>query len=214
MTSRCLPMPLPSLMSQLGGKLGRVLAGGRTPLPAGEDWALWQRACNGDGPGATLLVRHLAPQAHGIAMQLLRKNEDAQDVVQESFLRLWNSEPSDARGARLATYFNTIVINRCKTHLVQRREFPADHDTLVGLSDAQQAAEPADEQDPVYSAHELQQAMVTLGARQRMALAMWAYADAGPAEIARALEMEVNAAHQLLHRAKLALRSRLEGRPS
>ena len=44
-----------------------------------------------------------------------------------------------------------------------------------------------------------------------MALAMWAYADASVPEIARALELDANAAHQLLHRAKLALRAHLEG---
>ncbi|MES2972147.1 MAG: RNA polymerase sigma factor [Pseudomonadota bacterium] len=200
-----------SLMSQLGSRLGRAFPGGRTAVPAGEDWAMWHRASHGDGPSATSLVRLLTPRAHGIAMQLLRRNEDAQDVVQESFLRLWNSRPSDACGAQLATFFNTIVINRCKTHLVRRREFAADHDTLVALADAQQVADPAGAHEGAFTAFQLQQALGTLGARQRMALAMWAYADAEPAEIARALEMDANAAHQLLHRAKLALRSRLEG---
>jgi RNA polymerase sigma-70 factor (ECF subfamily) len=40
---------------------------------------------------------------------------------------------------------------------------------------------------------------------------MWAYADASVIDIARALELDPNAAHQLLHRAKLTLRSHLEG---
>jgi RNA polymerase sigma-70 factor (ECF subfamily) len=43
-----------------------------------------------------------------------------------------------------------------------------------------------------------------------MALAMWAYADADVAQIARSLELDTNAAHQLLHRAKATLRRSLQ----
>lgn len=38
---------------------------------------------------------------------------------------------------------------------------------------------------------------------------MWAYADASAADIAQALAIDSNAAHQLLHRAKQALKLRL-----
>ncbi|MFT3856413.1 MAG: sigma factor-like helix-turn-helix DNA-binding protein [Aquabacterium sp.] len=52
-------------------------------------------------------------------------------------------------------------------------------------------------------------ALAGLPVRQRMALVMWAYADATPADIARVLDIDPNAAHQLLHRARHALRGRL-----
>ena len=63
---------------------------------------------------------------------------------------------------------------------------------------------------PAVDAPRLQAAMARLPARQRMALAMWAYADADVADIARSMELERNAAHQLLHRAKAALRQQLQ----
>ena len=197
---------------QLGRWIGRTLARAGAALPLGHDWELWHRACGGDAPSATELVRRLTPQAHALALQMLRKTEDAQDVVQEAFLRLWGCRPSDARGAQLATFFNTIVINRCKTLLGQRRELSTDHEVLTGLADAhQQQAEAGASQWPAFSAPQLQDALGRLPARQRMALAMWAYADAEVHEIARALEIEVNAAHQLLFRAKAALRQLLQG---
>jgi RNA polymerase sigma-70 factor (ECF subfamily) len=49
-----------------------------------------------------------------------------------------------------------------------------------------------------------------LNARQRAALALWAYHDATISEIAKATGLEVNAAHQLLHRAKINLRKKME----
>ncbi|MBK6295173.1 MAG: sigma-70 family RNA polymerase sigma factor [Rhodoferax sp.] len=200
------------IVGQWGGRVLRGMRRASAGLPAGDDWALWHQACSGDAPSARALVRALTPQAHGLAMQLLRKTEDAQDVVQESFLRLWSSRPSDACGARLTTFFNTIVINRCKTHLTKRREFTTDHETLVAIADGNEHAQPdhATAMGPI-SSHQLQQALGALPARQRMALAMWAYADAQAAQIADSFEIDVNAAHQLLHRAKRALRLALSG---
>lgn len=199
-------------VGQWSGRLVRALEFGTTGRPAGGDWTLWHKACAGHAPSATELVRTLTPQAHGLAMQMLHKTEDAQDVVQESFLRLWSSRPSDAGGARLATYFNTIVINRCRTFLSRRREFNVGDEALEQIAEDHQRSDTSHESAlPHVNASQLQRAMQTLLPRQRMALGMWAYADADVADIARALEIEVNAAHQLLYRAKLALRTALSG---
>nr|WP_315488581.1 sigma-70 family RNA polymerase sigma factor [uncultured Rhodoferax sp.] len=199
--------------ARIGNKLSQSWSRWRNAFVPSDDWALWEQACNGHGPSAVAVVRRLTPQAHGLAMQLLRRTEDAQDVVQESFLRLWNSRASDTAGARLSTFFNTIVINRCRSHLVRRQEWSSENDTLTGLADAHQQAteEGHSAQHEAWSPAQVQAAMATLPTRQRMALAMWAYGDAEVREIARALDVEVNAAHQLLFRAKASLRTVLKG---
>lgn len=199
--------------SRVAGWFAQALRpGGRDAAPA-RDWALWRAACGGDARSATLLVQRLGPQAYGLAMQILGRREDAEDAVQEAFLRLWASRPSDAHGAALATYFNTIVINRCKSWLVRRRELSAAPDELVELADAQQRSLPHGDGAPAANAERIQAALARLAPRQRMALAMWAYADADIGDIARAMELEPNAAHQLLHRAKAALRLQLREPP-
>lgn len=208
---------LGSAANRVAGWLAQVLRpGARGATPAQDqtqDWVLWQAACAGDARSATRLVQHLTPQAYALAMQLLARHEDAEDAVQEAFVRLWASRPSDARGATLATYFNTIVINRCKSRLVRRREFSAAPDELVELADAQQRALPCGDGTHAVDAVRIQAALARLAPRQRMALAMWAYADADIGDIARTMELEPNAAHQLLHRAKAALRLQLREPP-
>ncbi len=196
------------------GQVGRRAVATAAP----GDWALWHKACGGDARSAAVLVATLTPQAFGLAIQLVGKREDAQDAVQDAFLRLWRSHPSDTHGARLSTYFNTIVINCCRSHLSARREQATDHDALTELHDAIQARDgPADVASdlagfgPSQDHAALHAAVKQLPARQRMAIAMWTYADASAADIARALDIDPNAAHQLLHRAKLALRAHLEG---
>lgn len=200
------------IAGQWSGRLMRTLERKRVGLPPGEDWLLWQKARVGHAASATALVSYLTPPALGLAMQLLRKTEDAQDVVQESFMRLWRGQPSDARGAQLSTYFNTIVINRCKSHLTQRREFSFSSDDLVDIADAQQQTDTGSETAMSdVTTEQLQRAMASLVPRQRLALAMWAYGDADITEIAHTLEIDANAAHQLLHRAKLSLRKAING---
>lgn len=196
------------------------------PADTEDDWSLWRRACEGHGPSATRLVDRLTPQAFGLAIQLLGKTEDAQDAVQDAFLRLWRSDPGSDQGARLSTYFNTIVVNRCRSARSARREQATDPDDLADLHEAQGPAEGAFGADPAHAGTvlgesvagftrgglggRLQRALARLPARQRQALALWAHADADAPAIARALELDVNAAHQLLHRARRALRARLE----
>lgn len=213
-----MPEPSPKLLPAAAAtsparRLARWLRAWAEPP---DDWALWRQACAGDAQAAHQLVAWLTPQALGLARQLLRTPADAEDAVQDAFLRLWRSRPSDAQGARLATYFNTIVIHRCRSLLVKRRELAMDPEDLAILSETHSAAQPS------VSAHgpgeaatplrpdRLANALQALPARQRMALAMWAHADASVAEIAAALEIAPNAAHQLLHRAKQALKAQLQ----
>lgn len=199
-------------MSRLTGWLDSAAARLRTatPTPA-SDWTLWREACAGNARSAQQLVRELTPSAHGLALQLLRRPEDAEDAVQDAFLRLWRSHPSDTHGATLSTYFNTIVINRCRSRWSARREDAIDPDALAELHDAQQVTHPAADITATTADPGLAQALARLPVRQRMAIVMWAYADAEVSDIARSLDIDPNAAHQLLHRAKRALRAQLEG---
>jgi len=175
--------------------------------PSG-DWALWQAACDGDPDAARAVIDRLTPMALALARRVVQRHEDAQDMVQEAFLRLWRAQPSEIGGAQLSTYFHTLVLNRCRTHLVRQREWATDPSDIVELVDAQDWSN-ADVW-PDFPAHAIDQALRQLPARQRLALTLWAHADAQPSDIARELGIEVNAAHQLLHRARSRLRQLLE----
>jgi RNA polymerase sigma-70 factor (ECF subfamily) len=204
-------------MSRLSGWLESAAARVRTgPVAPASDWSLWREACAGNARSAQQLVRALTPQAYGLALQLLRRSEDAEDTVQDAFLRLWRSHPSDSHGATLSTYFNTIVINCCRSRWTAQSEDATDPEALAELHDAQQASDNAALEDDHAAAGgcALASGLARLPVRQRMAVVMWAYADATVPDIARALDIDPNAAHQLLHRAKQALRTHLDGASS
>jgi RNA polymerase sigma-70 factor, ECF subfamily len=182
------------------------------------DWDQWHAARRGDAAAARALVHGLTGQALGLALRMLGRAEDAEDVVQEAFMRLWRSDPRDDAGATIATYFNTIVLNRCRTLLVSRREWATDPDDLPGLQEASVAAgggsphvdAPGARLDEAQRRDAIDRALKHLPVRQRMVIAMWAYADRSVPEIAADMELGIDAAHQLLTRAKRALRQHLQ----
>ncbi|OYY59159.1 MAG: hypothetical protein B7Y05_06975 [Polynucleobacter sp. 24-46-87] len=164
-----------------------------------KDEALLRRAVTGDSVAATALVKRLTPKAHALAWRTLNQSIDAEDVVQEAFIKLFRSEQFNGQSS-LATYFHVIVSRLCLDKLkAGGARFEADDD-LGNLQSADLMPDGAYEKKQ--SGLVMQDFLQKLNIRQRMAVSMWAYQDASTEEIAKVLDIEVNAAHQLLHRAK------------
>ena len=100
---------------------------------------------------------------------LTGSNEAAEDVVQESFVRMYRSWD---RADRPAAYLRTIVVNGCRTWRRRRR------------LERERLPRPVPEGvDP--EARELLDALARLGIRQRTALVLRFYADMCEADIAK-----------------------------
>lgn len=59
--------------------------------PAGADEALLRRVAAGDALALRQLYDRCAPVALAVAQRILRQRDEAEDVVQESFLEAWRS---------------------------------------------------------------------------------------------------------------------------
>ncbi len=176
---------------------------------AGWGWLLQARA--GHEASARRLVRELTPQAWRMARQMTGRAEEADEVVQEAFLRLWKSHAHDTGQARLQTYFNTLVINVARTRLGRQVDTPTDDAVLLPLVDEQHAqSTPSSSLEQQQDRMAMRRALDQLPPRQRLALSLWAYQDASVHDIARDLDLAPNAVHQLLHRARQALRRLLQ----
>jgi RNA polymerase sigma-70 factor (ECF subfamily) len=165
-----------------------------------------EAARGGDTRAARQLVASLSEAAHGLAWRMLGNTADAQDVVQEGFIKLLNSQ---FRGeSKLATFFHTLIARLCLDRLRSPgRAFEVwDEDNLT------EDPSPNPEQTLALhqSADQVQQALMHLPPRQRLALNLWAHHDASVADIAHTLDIPTNAAHQLLHRAKINLKHHLK----
>ena len=177
-----------------------------TALGKTTELEVLEAARGGDPRAARQMVAALSEAAHGLAWRMLGNTADAQDVVQEGFIKLLNSR---FRGeSKLATYFHTLIARLCLDRLRSPgRAFEVwDEDNLT------EDPSPNPEQTLALhqSADQVQQALMHLPPRQRLALNLWAHHDASVADIAHTLDIPTNAAHQLLHRAKINLKHHLK----
>jgi RNA polymerase sigma-70 factor, ECF subfamily len=173
------------------------------------DATLLKRAAQGNEQAARQLVKQLGPKAHALAWRMLSDSGEAEDVVQEAFIKLLGNRSYAGRSA-LATYFHTVVARLCLDRLRARPQASLNIDDLAEVTSDEQAS-PAQAYDQQQSALGVQQALQQLNPRQRLAVSLWAYQDADAKEIAAVLDIDTNAAHQLLHRAKLNLKKLMNG---
>lgn len=193
----------------VGGK-GRTSAA--SPPPGGEglaDDALATRAAAGDRTAwAALVDRHLAGVS-GYAWYMLGDRAEAEDIAQETFLRLmaklpdWQAAESRADGAQLRTWLYRVTINLCIDR--QRKHVPEPMADLPDMPDGQAARA----EENFDRARVVRAALDRLPERQRAVMALVYYQGFTNVEAAGLLKVSVEAVESLLGRARRALRASL-----
>ncbi|NFV79661.1 RNA polymerase sigma factor [Magnetospirillum aberrantis SpK] len=151
---------------------------------------------------ATLMERHGA-FAMTLAIRMTGNIQDAEEVAQEAFLRVWSVAARwNPGGARFTTWLYRVVMNLC---LDRKRRAP-----MAALDDV---AEPADtapdglERCASDQARELvAEALATLPDRQRAAVSLCYYGEVSCQEAAEALDISLSALESLLVRGRRGLR--------
>ncbi|MDH5749626.1 MAG: sigma-70 family RNA polymerase sigma factor [Rhodospirillales bacterium] len=169
-----------------------------------SDDELIVRAGSGDDAAWTALVhRHLRP-VYGHAWYLLNDAAEAEDVAQETLLRLMKKSASwQPGGAKLKTWLFRVAINLCKDRRRASRPAPfADAvDDGPGLDPALDIA--------LDQARLVRDALGQLTDKQRAAVTLVHYQGFSNPEAAEILELSVEALESLLSRARRALKEHL-----
>lgn len=149
-----------------------------------------------------IVDRHLPPIV-AYAQRMLGERAAAEDVAQETFLRLWKQAPRWQPRARLSTYLHRITHNLAIDHLRRRRP-------QAGEPDAQTTGErPSGLLGEKRTALAVQEAVAALPERQRAALTLVHYQGMSQQEAAEVLEVSVEALESLLARARRSLKETL-----
>ncbi len=173
------------------------------------DAPLLSRVARDEPAAIRLLVAAKLPRVLGLASRLLRDRAEAEDVVQEAFLRVWRHAPHwrpDA--ARFDTWLHTVVLNLCRDRLRARR--PMTGDALPDIVDPSPDAEAALLADERVKA--VARAIEALPERQREAILLVHYQDRSGAEAAAMLGVSAEALESLLARGRRTLHARLVDR--
>ena len=98
-----------------------ALEGQITPAPARDEAALIRAAQRGEQDAFEQLVRAYDRSVLQLAMHLVRNSEDARDVYQEAFLRVYKNLHSFRFDCTFHTWLYRIVTNLCLDHLRKRK---------------------------------------------------------------------------------------------
>lgn len=173
------------------------------------DTALLAAFAGGDQVAARALTLRHAPRVLALGRRMLRDPGEAEDVTQETMLRLWRMAPDwREEGASLATWLYRVASNLCIDRLRRRREIATD--AVPEVVDA--AAPVADRLQDGARSRALGAALARLPERQRIAVVLRHLEDRGNPEIAMVLDTSVEAVESLLARARRALAADLAGR--
>jgi RNA polymerase sigma-70 factor, ECF subfamily len=185
-----------------------------TDATGGSDETLCRKIAAGDEAAFDLLVARYQGRAYRLAWSLLRDAEDARDLSQEAFIRVWQSASRFRGDARFSTWFYRILVNLCLDHRRRRRWWVArlvrdeQPDADAPLAERQPTTEP-DAEVRVTDAQELTRlwdAVDRLPARQRAAVVLHVQEGLSTSDVAEVLGCAETTVRVHLHRAVAALR--------
>jgi RNA polymerase sigma-70 factor (ECF subfamily) len=105
---------------------GSAAGARRRALAAPDDRALIERAQSGDREAFEELVHRYDRDVLRIALNILHRPEDARDVYQESFLKIYKNLHRFRFDCSFYTWLYRIVTNVCLDHLRRRSSRPED----------------------------------------------------------------------------------------
>lgn len=182
----------------------------------GDDVAL-EQARNGNSDAFRVLVERHATAVFRLAYRMTGNETDAEDMVQETFLRAWREIRRFDGRASFGTWLHRICANRTVDFLRSRNRWqPAmmsagadeEHDPFRGLASPEPSPERA-ARSAEASTH-LEPALASLSEIERTAFVLRHYEGLGIEEVASALGVQPGAARHSIFRAVRKLRRALE----
>ena len=151
-------------------------------------------------------------------MRRLTNHEDAEDLTQEVFLRVYRSRKRYQPRARFATWLFHITQNVARNAIRSRRRHPCvplevlsgpEEGTLLESLLFDRGEEPSRPVERAEMAKVVRAAVSGLAGRQRTAVELHQFEDRTYNEVAARMEMSPEAAKSLLYRARNQLRESL-----
>lgn len=173
-----------------------------------DDESLIQQILKGSHEAFATLVNRHSNRFYRIAYRLVSNKSDAEDIVQEAFLRLWDRPQlwNPDKQVKFTTWFYKVVINLCLDHNKKKKPVAIPED--VELVDKQPG------QDALLDIHQKQALLDSfiqeLPERQQLALNLCFYEGLTNKEAAEIIGAEVKALQSLIMRAKTTLKDQVK----
>ncbi|MFJ6326002.1 MULTISPECIES: RNA polymerase sigma factor [unclassified Rhizobium] len=179
----------------------------RAPENGDLEGDLVARIAAGDVPAMRMMVTRQLPRILSVATRMLGDAVEAEDVAQETFLRVWkNAGGWRQRNARFSTWVHRVAINLCYDRLRRRKDVLAESPPEIEYEGPAPDAGLMSEDDP---SRRVELAMQMIAPRQREAIILVYYQALSNVEAASIMEISVDALESLLARGRRSLQALL-----
>lgn len=161
----------------------------------------------GDQAAMAALVDHFAGQVFGLCYRMLGNRQDAEDVAQETFVRVFRSLSQFDRDREFRPWLLAIAGNRCRSWLAVRRRVPLPTDLVDDLEDGT-----AEVHGMRALTEEVDLALLGLREEYRTAFLLFHQHELSYAEISATLDCPVGTVKTWIHRARQELARQLRAR--
>ena len=171
------------------------------------DSDLVRRVLDGDSASYTILVDRYYDRYARFAVHMLGNREDAEEALQDAFLRAYKALPRYEERERFAAWLFRLLVNRCRTAAVRRRR----REQMFIASDlAMTSASVRPDVEDVAWREEISRALAALPADQREAFLLKHVEDLSYEEISEITGVGISALKMRVKRACARLRELLQ----
>ena len=169
------------------------------------DEQLVSQTLAGDRDAFGVLVHKYQEMVFAYAFQKVRNEADAQDVMQEVFLRAYRNLYGLRHPHRFRSWLYTIMSNECNRWLARAAKARQHEIMLADAADDNSRVEPTHAIPTEGWKADLEQAISALPDENRVAISMFYMGDCSLKEISEFLGVSVNTVRGKLHRARQQL---------
>ena len=185
---------------------------------AREEYALLSAAKRGDSAAFEILCKQSANTVFRVARQMMRNNEDAEDVVQESFQQAFIHLKSFKGDSRFSTWLSRIAINAALMRLRKKhRKWDVSLDESAEIDESSSRLDVEDQglnPEQLYAQKEreriLSEAMKELTPGMRKAIELRELGERSTEETARIMGISAAAVKARVFHGRRKLRERLK----
>lgn len=183
-----------------------------------DDAETLRRCREGDEQAYRQIVERYQRQVYSLAMRMVRSAEDAEDVTQDTFVRMFKAIDRYDPNRPFAAWLMTIASRLCIDHIRRRKVRPLP---LVRTEEGSTEEHTIDVVDPGLGPDEItshreeeqqaQSLIDSLPPHYRVVVLLRHQQDLSYEEIAESLDLPIGTVKARIHRARALLKQRLEG---
>lgn len=164
------------------------------------------------------IYKMTSQKAYAVAFQIVKNEQEAQDMLQDTYVSAIKNIGSLQDPAKLAAWINRITANQCKNWLKKKKRIvlPGDagEDESVGFEDRQENENvefmPEESVDYAETKRLMQEILDKLSDEQRLCVLMYYYDEVSVGEIAETLECSTGTIKSRLNYARKYIKAEVE----